>query len=258
MRRSESVWGQGGLSEREMDMGEGLRWLTEPVYISNGTLLWEGGRGGKSAAQAKHSSTLFSVSFRLRENAFVSHNLETFLPSTFNQKYDAFDIKETVSEFLVLAVDFPETAHSENPDRSTVEPLVLPPLLSIMSLTPWQKAQEESVEIVALTHSEAAREKRLKPSGWGVDGVGVDPVPGRFGAQCNRSTLSIVNHCHPSEATRLALNAANPLRSLCSSRMSVRQGTSSKGLGVWRLRQSGGGGGGGQYGGEEGRKALFV
>jgi len=33
------VWGQGGLSEREMDMGEGLRWLTEPVYISNGTLL---------------------------------------------------------------------------------------------------------------------------------------------------------------------------------------------------------------------------
>ncbi|TNN76568.1 PR domain zinc finger protein 16 [Liparis tanakae] len=112
----------------------------------------------------------------LREKAFVSHNLETFLPSTFNQKYDAFDVEETVSEFL--------------------------------------KAQEESVEIVALTHSEAAREKRLKPSGWGVDGVGVDPVPGRFGAQCNRSTLSIVNHCHPSEATRLALNAANPLRSL--------------------------------------------
>lgn len=36
-------------------------------------------------------------------------------------------------------------------------------------------------------------------------------VLGRFGAQCNRSTLSIVNHCHPSEATRLALHAANPL-----------------------------------------------
>lgn len=34
-----SVWGQGGLSEREMDRGEGLRWLTEPVYISNGTSL---------------------------------------------------------------------------------------------------------------------------------------------------------------------------------------------------------------------------
>lgn len=84
-----------------------------------------------------------------------------------------------------------------------------------MSFIPWQKAQEESVGIVALTHSETAREERLKPSGWGVErgrtGWEVDAVPGRFGAQCNRSTLSIVNHCHPSEATRLALHAANPL-----------------------------------------------
>lgn len=83
-----------------------------------------------------------------------------------------------------------------------------------MSFIPWQKAQEESVGIVALTHSETAREERLKPSGLGDEvGVGVNAVPGRFGAQCNRSTLSIVNHCHPSEATRLALHAANPLRS---------------------------------------------
>lgn len=52
-------------------------------------------------------------------------------------------------------------AHWENPDKSTVEPLALPPLLSIMSLIPWQKAQEESVGIVALTHSETAREERL-------------------------------------------------------------------------------------------------
>lgn len=44
--------------------------------------------------------------------------------------------------------------------------------------------------------------------------MGVDAVLGRFGAQCNRSTLSIVNHCHPSEATRRALHAANPLCSL--------------------------------------------
>ena len=84
---SESVWGQGGLSEREMDRGEGLRWLTEPVYISNGTLLWEGGRGGKSALQAKHSSVHFSVSFRLLEKACcVPHSL-TFLPATRNMIY---------------------------------------------------------------------------------------------------------------------------------------------------------------------------
>lgn len=33
------MWGQDGLSEHEMDRAEGLRWLTEPVYISNDTLL---------------------------------------------------------------------------------------------------------------------------------------------------------------------------------------------------------------------------
>lgn len=54
-----SVWGQGRLSELEMDRGEGLRWLTEPVYISNGTLLREEGQGGKSALRAKLSSILF-------------------------------------------------------------------------------------------------------------------------------------------------------------------------------------------------------
>lgn len=33
------MWGQGGLSEHEMDRREGLSWLAEPVYISNDTLL---------------------------------------------------------------------------------------------------------------------------------------------------------------------------------------------------------------------------
>jgi len=56
-----------------------------------------------------------------------------------------------VSEFLLLAVDVSETAHERILKKSTVEPLVLPPLLSIMSFIPWQKAQEESVGIVALT-----------------------------------------------------------------------------------------------------------
>lgn len=87
-----------------------------------------------------------------------------------------------------------------------------------MSFTPWQRAQEESLGIGALTHSETARGERLKPSGRGGGlggvGVGLDGALGRFGAQCSRSTLSIVNHCHPSEATRLALQAANPLCSL--------------------------------------------
>lgn len=45
--------------------------------------------------------------------------------------------------------------------------LVLPPLLSIMSFIPWQGAHEESVGIVALTHSGTTREERLKPSGCG-------------------------------------------------------------------------------------------
>lgn len=56
-----------------------------------------------------------------------------------------------MSEFLLLAVDVSETAHERILKKSTVEPLVLPPLLSIMSFIPWQKAQEESVGIVALT-----------------------------------------------------------------------------------------------------------
>lgn len=73
--KSESLWGQGGLSEHEMDRGEGLSWLTEPVYISNDTLLWEGGWRGKSAPQAKHSGVHFSVSFSLREKDFVCYIL---------------------------------------------------------------------------------------------------------------------------------------------------------------------------------------
>lgn len=61
--KKESVWGQGALSEREMDKREGLRRLTEHVYISNGTLLQEGGREEKSARQTKHSSVhLLSLS----------------------------------------------------------------------------------------------------------------------------------------------------------------------------------------------------
>lgn len=76
MSASAYVWGQSGLSGREMDRGEGLRWLTEPVYISNGTLLWAGGaEEERSAPQAKHSSVHFSVSFRLLEKAFVSRIL---------------------------------------------------------------------------------------------------------------------------------------------------------------------------------------
>lgn len=54
----------------------------------------------------------------------------------------------------------------ENPDKSTVE-LLVSPLLSIMSFMSWQKAQEESFGIVALTHSGTTKEGRLKPSGWG-------------------------------------------------------------------------------------------
>lgn len=89
---------------------------------------------------------------------------------------------------------------------------------SIVSPIPWRKAREESVQIVALTHSETAREERLMPSGLGVDGAGgrgVRSCDGEVrGTMQNRSTLSIVNHCHPSEATRPALHAANPPRSL--------------------------------------------
>lgn len=54
--------------------------------------------------------------------------------------------------------------------ESSVERLVLPPLLSIMSFIPWQGAHEEPVGIVALTHSGTTREERLKPSGCGGGG----------------------------------------------------------------------------------------
>lgn len=75
-------------------------------------------------------------------------------------------------------------------------------------------------------------------------------MPGRFGAQCNRSTLSIVNHCHPSEATRLALQAANPLCSLFQP--SVGQaGNLIKRSCSWGLRGSGGGG-------REGRNEVLL
>lgn len=61
--------------------------------------------------------------------------------------------------------------------------------------------------------------KRLEWNGlsqvvWAVGEVGVSAVAGRFGPQCSRSTLSTVNHCHPSEATQLALHTANPFSSL--------------------------------------------
>lgn len=78
--KSENAWGQGGLSEHEMDRGEGLKWLTEPVYISNSTLLWEGGRGKKTALQAEQSGIHFSVSSVFQRMLYVPYFL-TFLPS---------------------------------------------------------------------------------------------------------------------------------------------------------------------------------
>lgn len=194
-RMSENVWGQAGLSEHEMDRGEGLKWLTEPVYISNSTLLWEGGRGEKTALQAKQSGIHFSVSSVFKRMLYVLYFL-TLLPSM------------AMSSWLHV----PDT--EVVPKNSSVERLVLPPLLSIMSFIPWQGAHEEAVGIVALTHSGTTREERLKPSGWGGAGRiggGSVPLPGRFGTQCNRSTFSLVNHCHPPEATRRALHVANPL-----------------------------------------------
>lgn len=77
--KSENAWGQGELSEHEMDKGEGLKWLTEPVYISNSTLLWEEGRGGKTALQAEQSGIHFSVS-SIFQRIYVPYFL-TFPPS---------------------------------------------------------------------------------------------------------------------------------------------------------------------------------
>lgn len=68
------MWGQGGLSEHEMDRGEGLKWLTEPDYISNSTFLREVGGGGKTAQQAKHSGIHFSHVFPLSSReCFMCH-----------------------------------------------------------------------------------------------------------------------------------------------------------------------------------------
>lgn len=61
--KKESVWGQGALSEREMDKREGLRRLTEHVYISNGTLLQEVGREGKKCKANKAFKCAPSFSF---------------------------------------------------------------------------------------------------------------------------------------------------------------------------------------------------
>lgn len=142
--KSENAWGQGGLSKREMDRAEGLKWLTEPVYISNSTLLWEGGRRGKTALQAEQWVCLLC----LPENALcaIFSNLS--------------DLNNSIS----LWVHVPA---AEAVPESSVERLVLPPLLSIMSFIPCQGAHEESVWIVALTHSGTTREERLKPSGCG-------------------------------------------------------------------------------------------
>lgn len=78
--KSENAWGQGGLSKREMDRAEGLKWLTEPVYISNSTLLWEGGRRGKTALQAEQWGIHFSVSSAFQRMLYVPYFL-TFLIS---------------------------------------------------------------------------------------------------------------------------------------------------------------------------------
>lgn len=75
MCERQSVWGHGGYRESEMDKREGLRWLTEPVYISNGTLLWEGCREGKSALQTKHSRVYSSFFFILPKEVWWSHIL---------------------------------------------------------------------------------------------------------------------------------------------------------------------------------------
>lgn len=149
--KSENAWGQGGLSEHEMDRGEGLKWLTEPVYISNSTLLCEGGRGGKTALQAEQSGIHFSVSSVFQRMLYVPYFL-TFL---------------TLNDSISLWVHVLAT---KAVPESSVERLVLLLLLSIMSFIPWQGAHEESVKIVALTHSGTTREERLKPSGCG--GVG--------------------------------------------------------------------------------------
>lgn len=131
----------------------------------------------------------------------------------FNQKYDLFAVK--VKDSLCLSSSYLQlmslkwlierilTKAPLNPSSYLHCYLSCPSFLG--------RRPNRSLSGLLLWHTV----KQLERNGWsqvagGLVGVGV-AVLGRFGAQCNRSTLSIVNHCHPSEATRLALHAANPL-----------------------------------------------
>lgn len=75
-----------------------------------------------------------------------------------------FSNLSVLNDSISLRVHVPA---AEAVPKISVERLVLPPLLSIMSFIPWQGAHEESFRIVALTHSGTTREERLKPSGCG-------------------------------------------------------------------------------------------
>lgn len=119
--------------------------------------------------------------------------------------------------------------------------------------SPWQTAQEESVGIFALTHSRTTGVERLKPSGSGRSGGQRCGGEAR-GQQCSRSTLSIVNHCHPSEATQLALHNANPLCSLFQP--SVSQSGKGPHQKVLKLGIGVGAGGGREGGGEQRKEVL--
>lgn len=94
--KSENAWVQGGLSEHEMDRRGGLKWLTEPVYISNSTLLWKGGRGGKTALLAEQSGIHFSVSTVFQRMLYVPYFL-AFLSSMILFLYEFVFLRQSCS-----------------------------------------------------------------------------------------------------------------------------------------------------------------
>ena len=165
----------------------------------------------KKCTASKAFKCAFFCLLQTARGGFCEPHSLTFLPSPFNQKYDFFDVAETV---CVLVPSTCRWCRWNGSLRTLTKALLNSSSLHCYLSCPsfLGRGPKRSLSGLLLWHTV----KRLKRDGWSqVDGGrGSMLCRGRFGAQCNRSALSIVNHCHPSEATLLALNVANPLCSL--------------------------------------------